>query len=107
MPTPPSPYQAIFDNALEQYRRKTGEDLLSHPLYAKLESCHSPTAISTMLRQQFLTLHRPGTDEDNLTTLLHSTVNVISAFSATIGGSIGLVRVRRFLVARPWFTLKS
>lgn len=91
LPTPPSPYQAIFDDALEQYRKKTGEDLPSHPLYAKLESCHSPTAIPTVLRQHLLALHQPGTDEDNLATLLHSTVNVINAFSATIGGSISLV----------------
>jgi len=92
-------YQAIFDNALEIYRKKTGEDLLSHPLHAKLESCHSPIDILTVLQQQLTALDRPGTGNDILTTLLNPTVKVLSAFSATIGGSISLVR----LGTRPYF----
>ena len=94
--TPSSRYQAIFDYALETYRKRTGEDLISHPLHAKLESCHSPADILTVLRQQLPVLDPPGIVNDRLTTLLDSTVTVLNAFSATIGGTIGLVSLRNF-----------
>ena len=94
--TPSLHYQAIFDNALETYRKKTGEDILSHPLHVRLESCHSPVDILAVLRQQLLVLDRPGVGDDRLTTTLNSTLKVLSAFSATIGGNIGLVSLRSF-----------
>ncbi|KAH9984958.1 hypothetical protein BJV77DRAFT_1152999 [Russula vinacea] len=40
-----SNYQAIFDSALEVYKKKTGKDLASHPLLGSFETCHSPDAV--------------------------------------------------------------
>jgi hypothetical protein len=92
--TSSSHYQAIFDDALEIYRKKTGEDPLSHPLRAELESCNCPIDVLTVLRQQFLVLDQRGNGTGGLMTLLNSTVKVLSAFSATLGQNIGLVSLR-------------
>jgi hypothetical protein len=96
MTTPSLHYQAIFDNALETYRTKTGEDLLSHPLHAKLESCNSPIDVLTVLQQQLLVHEQPGIGNNSLAVPLNSIVQVLNAFSATIGGNIGLVSLKSF-----------
>ena len=51
---PAANYQSVFESALENYRKTTKNDLASHPLLTKLESCHSPEAILTTLRGQIL-----------------------------------------------------
>jgi hypothetical protein len=82
-------YQAIFDSALEAYRSKTGKDLTSDPLLRSIENCNSPDAVLAILRAQIL---KPGQSSHNrLTTWLDPTVNVLNAFSETIGGLVGLV----------------
>src|SRR5579863_6119775 len=40
-----SSFQSIFNAALEQYENKTKKKLLTHPLFAQLQSCNSPAAI--------------------------------------------------------------
>ena len=52
--TPAANYQSVFESAVETYRKTTKNDLASHPLLTKLESCHSPEAILTTLRGQIL-----------------------------------------------------
>ncbi|KAH9970768.1 hypothetical protein BJV74DRAFT_256116 [Russula compacta] len=90
-PTPSSSsYQSIFDCALESYGKKTQTNLLSHPLLAKLETSHSPDAILTALREQIPGFDQSRSRDEKLTRWLDSTVNVISSFSATIGGGISL-----------------
>ena len=91
MASPSSTYQAIFDNALETYRKKTKEDLRSHPLFDQFESCHSPDAVLTVLREQLPMSDQPGTSEDRFTKCLSPIVNVLFALSATIGGGVSLV----------------
>ena len=86
--SPSSTYQAIFDNALETYRKKTREDPRSHPLFDQLESCHSPDAVLAVLRGQ---LGHPGSSNDSFTMCLNPIVNVLFALSETIGGSASLV----------------
>lgn len=78
-------YQFIFDNALDAYKKKTGKDLTKDPLLRSLETCQSPDAVLTILRAQ---IRRPGNRNDKMTTWLDPTVNVISAFSATVGGGL-------------------
>ena len=85
----------IFNAALEEYKRKTKKDLASHPLLPSLHSCHSPDAILTVLRDQI-----PGFSEfqnAGLTKWVAPTVNVLYAFSDTLGQGIGLVSIKVFL----------
>jgi hypothetical protein len=85
-------YQAIFDNALEAYKKKTGNDLASDPLLRRLESCNSPDTVLDVLREQI-----PGFDQSGsrLTTWVQPTINVLYNFSSTIGGAVSLVSIVR------------
>src|SRR5579863_3357671 len=85
-----SNYQSIFDNALKAYENKTKEDLRSNPLLSKLESCHSPDAVLSVLREKIN--QSPNTDE-RFTKWLNPTVNVLLTFSDAIGGGISLVNL--------------
>ncbi|KAH9981597.1 hypothetical protein BJV74DRAFT_81907 [Russula compacta] len=86
--TSSSNYQAIFDNALEAYKKRTKKDLRSHPLFAKLEACDSPDAVLATLREQISGFDQSG--DDKRTKWLNPTVNVLYNFSTTIGGGISL-----------------
>ena len=92
-PSVTSRYRAIFDSALEAYKKKTGNDLISDPLFHSIETCNSPDAVLAILQAQIL---KPGQPQSSgsgnkLTTWLDPTVNVLNTFSATIGGFVGLV----------------
>ncbi len=89
-------YQFIFDSALEAYKKKTGKDLTSESLLCNIETCQSPDAILGVLRAQTRGLGQPQNGGDELFTWLNPIINVLNAFSATIGGGVGLVRSERF-----------
>jgi hypothetical protein len=84
-----SNYRTIFDSALEAYKKKTGKDLTSDPLLRRLEAGRSPNDILDILQE-----HIAGFDQslrrDGLTKWLNPTVNVLYAFSITIGNSLGV-----------------
>ena len=92
-----SNFVSIFDAALDTYKRKTKEDLASHPLLPSLQSCDSPEAILTVLREQIPTFSRSQISDDKLTKWVTPTVNVLYSFSATLGQGIGLVNIKIFL----------
>jgi len=101
--TSTSNYQAIFDNALEAYKKKTKKDLLSHPLLPKLQTCNSPDAVLTLLRDQIPVIdpsRSTSRDDDRLTKWLNPTVHVLYKFSEAIGAGISLVRKRAFEVCQ-------
>ena len=91
-------YQAIFDSALEAYKKKTGKDLTSDPLLRSIENCNSPDAVLAILRAQIPESGQPRSSHNRLITWLDPTVNVLNVFSATIGGLVGLVSPK---VTRP------
>ena len=93
-----SHFRSIFDAASKSYTEKTGKNLTSHPLIAKLTTCSSADAIITMLRQQIPASSQPGNSDDKLTKTLVPIVKVLNTSSATIGSGIGLVSLRRFSV---------
>lgn len=92
--TPPtatsnSNYRSIFDSALEAYKKKTGKDLTSDPLLRRLEAGRSPDDILDIL-QEHITGFDQSLSSDGLTKWLNPTVNVLYAFSMTIGNSLGV-----------------
>jgi hypothetical protein len=94
--TSDSNFLSIFNGALESYKHKTKKDLTSHPLLPRLQSCDSPEAILTVLREQIPTFNQSQNGDDRLTTWVSPTVNVLYAFSATVGQGVGLVCIEIF-----------
>ena len=91
--TPSSPnFQLIFKNALDTYRKRTKNDLLTHPLGLQLENCTSSSAVLALIHQQLQGLQR---DDVRLTRWLDPTVRVLYAFSETLGEGVSLVCLRK------------
>ena len=88
-----SRFQAIFEAALKSYQRQTKKDLLVHPLAAQFQSCNSTDAILAILQDQVQEFDKSRSGDHRLTKWLSPTVNVLSAFSATISGGVSLVRL--------------
>ena len=86
-----SNFQRIINNALDTYKKRTGNDLCAHPLAAQLQACDSPTAILSLLRQQVQGLDQSRSTDERWTKWLDPTVNVLSAFSDIIGAGVSLV----------------
>src|SRR5579863_2691985 len=84
-------FQLIFNNALRAYEKRTKNDLLAHPLAAHLQACDSPSAVLFVLQQQVQELNQSRSSDASLTNWLDPTVNVLYAFSSTLGEGVGLV----------------
>jgi len=89
MPASSSNFQVVFNNALRTYEKHTKKDLLSHPLAAQLQACDSPSAILDVLHQQVQELNQNS--HQSLTKWLDPTMNVLYAFSETLGEGVSLV----------------
>ncbi|KAH9030408.1 hypothetical protein EDB85DRAFT_1432762 [Lactarius pseudohatsudake] len=81
----------IFEKALREYKKKTGEDLTAHPLGTEIQGCDSPEAILTVLEGKADELNQSRSSDERLTKWLNPTVNIINALSATLGEGAGLV----------------
>jgi hypothetical protein len=80
-----SNFVSVFNAALETYKHKTKNDLVSHPLLPTLQSCNSPEAILTVLREQIPAFGPSRNGDDRLTKWVNPTVNVLYSFSTTLG----------------------
>jgi hypothetical protein len=88
-----SNFDSIFISAFQAYKKNTGKDLTSHPLAIELQSCDSPDAILAILRQQTPPSGQFQSSDERFTKWLTPTVNVLYAFSATLGEGVGLVNI--------------
>ncbi|KAH8986689.1 hypothetical protein EDB92DRAFT_1229619 [Lactarius akahatsu] len=98
MSTPPTPasssrssFQSVLLASLRAYEKQTTKDLLSHPLAARLNTCDSPADILAVLQDQVQEFEQSRSVDDRSTKWLDPTVNVLYAFSATLGEGVGLV----------------
>jgi hypothetical protein len=90
-------FQSIFNAALEDYQKKTKNDLLKHRLTTQLEHCQSASAILDVLYkqphvQQFI---QSRTDGGSSKQWLSATATVLCSFSAAIGQGVGMVVSKR------------
>jgi hypothetical protein len=84
-------FESIFNSALDAYRKQTKQDLASNPLLCSLQSCDSPDAIINLLRDQIPAFSQSQTSDDQVSTWLIPTVNVLYSFSVALGEGVGLV----------------
>jgi hypothetical protein len=94
--TSQSNFVSIFNAALKSYKRKTKNDLASHPLLPSLQSCNSPEAVLTVFREQVPAFGQSQNHDNSLTRWITPTVNVLCSFSETIGQGVGLVNTKIF-----------
>ncbi|KAH8985141.1 hypothetical protein EDB92DRAFT_1950166 [Lactarius akahatsu] len=83
-------FGTIFGAALEAYKKQTKKDIAFHPLAVQLQSCDSPNAILSVLQAQVQAFDQSQITDEKLTKWLDPTVNVLYAFSATLGEGVGL-----------------
>lgn len=93
-----SPFQPIFNSAVDAYEKRTKKDIRSHPLLSTLQSCHSPEDIVTLLREQFPAFSQSRNGDDTSSKWLIPTVKVLNSFSAVLGEGVGLVNPTIFLL---------
>ncbi|KAI9434814.1 hypothetical protein H4582DRAFT_2130890, partial [Lactarius indigo] len=84
-------FKIIFEKAIKEYNKKTKHDLIAHPLATQLQPCDSPAAILTILQEQVDQFKQSRTADERLHKWLNPTINVLYAFSQTLGEGIGLV----------------
>ena len=89
-----SNFQLIINNALEKYKKRTKNDLMTHPLAAQLQSCDSPDAILAVLQQQVQELDQSRSSDERWSRWLVPTVNVIYVLSSAVAASASLVCLR-------------
>jgi hypothetical protein len=93
----PSNFDSVLNSALDAYKKRTKVDLASHPLLSRLQTCDSPEAVQTILREQISALEQSQSGDERLTNWLIPTVNVLYAFTATLGEGVGLVNIHKLL----------
>ena len=89
--TSTSNFQPIFYAALKEYEKKTKKSLLAHPLAGQLQACNSSSDIFTVLQDKVKEFEQSRSADERLSRWLNPTINVLYAFSATLGGGVGFV----------------
>ena len=84
-------FQALFSTAVKAYEMRTKKDLLLHPLASQLQACDSSASILSVLQGQVDDLDQARKGDERLTKWLSPTVNVLLAFSDTLGEGVSLV----------------
>jgi hypothetical protein len=91
--TPSSDVERIFDTALKSYKKKTKKDLKNDDIFKQLETCDSPAAILAVFQAAQFETGSGG----RLKGWLVSTLNVLCAFSDTLGEGVSLVVIDSFV----------
>ena len=86
-----SNFQLIINNALDNYKKYTKNDLTTHPLTAQLQSCNSPGDILAILHQQIHELDQSRSTDERWSRWLDPTVNVIYVLSSTLAAGVSMV----------------
>jgi fungal STAND N-terminal Goodbye domain len=91
-------FQLVFEKAKNLYKKKTKQDLATHPLATELGTCDSPAAILAVLQKQVDQFNQSRSSDERLHRWLSPTINVLQAFSGTLGAGIGMVNISWSLI---------
>ena len=89
-------FTAIFDAASNEYKTLTKQDLETHPFAAAFENSDSPDSVMDVFRKQAHAYDTFCKGDDKLMAWLAPIVNILFAFSGTLGEGIGLVSIQPF-----------
>ena len=89
--TSTSNFRTVFVAAVKAYEKKTKTDLLTHPLATELQPCNSSSDVLAVLHDKVNELDQSRNHNERLSSWLNPTINVLYAFSATLGEGVGLV----------------
>jgi hypothetical protein len=92
-----SNFQLIINNALDKYKKRTKNDLRTHPLAARLQTCNSPAAIIAILQEQIQGLDQSQSSDERWSKWLDPTVNVVQAFSSILEAGASMVCFSTFI----------
>ncbi|KAF8259639.1 hypothetical protein EI94DRAFT_1751035 [Lactarius quietus] len=84
-------FRTLFIAAMKAYEKKTKTDLHTHPLAAQLQSCNSSSDILKVLHDKVNEFDKSRSHNERLLSWLNPTINVLYAFSATLGQGVGLI----------------
>ena len=88
-----SNFNLIFEKALKAYKKQTRQHLTTIPLATQLEKCDSPAAILAILQDQIDQFNQSRSSDERLQRWLSPTINVLLAFTETIGAGISMVYI--------------
>ena len=91
-PSESSSFKSILDAALSEYKKKTGEELLDHPLATEMQRCESVDAILAILQGQAREFQRFRDGDQSLMKWISPVVDVLYKFSDALGEAAGIVR---------------
>jgi hypothetical protein len=88
----PSTFQALFNAALQDYKDKTGNNLVDHPFARQLQQCDSVESVSTILEER-TRVFREFRDHGKLINSLKRLAGILCSplISTVLGEGIGLV----------------
>jgi len=96
-------FQGLFDAALNEYSQKTGKDITTHPLTARLQNCDSSDTVLGILHEQAQVSRQNRNNGDwriRLMRRLKPTVEILIGLSTSgaFGGDIGSVRLIKSII---------
>ena len=89
-------FTAIFNVALNKYKKLTKQDLETHPFSAAFENSSSSDFVLDVFRKQARAFDEFRKGDNKLMEWLTPLVNILFAFSGTLEEGIGLVSIRSF-----------
>ena len=91
---PSSNIKSVFDTALNEYKQKTGKELLDHPLATEVQRCDSADAILAIFQRQAEAFKQFRDGDRRLMKWIDPMVDVLYTFSETLGEGVSLVRLK-------------
>lgn len=85
-------FKSIIDAALDEYKTKTGKDLINNPLAKDLQSCASAEAVLDIIQREAKAFDKFRDGDKRLMRWIGPSVDVLYTISATLGQGVGMVR---------------
>jgi hypothetical protein len=88
-----STFQALFNVALQDYKDKTGNSLIDHPVAKQLETCDSVDSITTILQEQAQSFREFRENDGKVGKALNTSIDILClpSISSVLNEGIGFI----------------